>query len=205
MVEIKDFSGYYVDENGNVFSAKTNKYLSPCKDKYGYLFVMLYKDKKQFCQKIHRLVAKAFIPNPNGYLQVNHKNENKTDNRVENLEWCTAKYNINYGTAMKRAADTRKEKGYYWIEQSIETRKLHNPNNENYYKIAESRRLNGTNRMYSLMKPVEQLTEDGEVIAEYPSITDAAIAVGTSRKNISHCLLGKQETAKKYKWRYKLC
>lgn len=51
---------------------------------------------------IHRIVADAFIPNPNKYPQINHKNEDKSDNRVENLEWCSAKYNSNYGTRVER-------------------------------------------------------------------------------------------------------
>jgi hypothetical protein len=59
---------------------------------------MLYagKDKKKLC-KVHRLVAIAFIDNPNGYSQVNHIDEDKANNKVENLEWCDCKYNNNYG------------------------------------------------------------------------------------------------------------
>lgn len=59
---------------------------------------MLYKNTgKPYSIPVHRVVALAFLPNPGGLPQVNHKNENRADNRLENLEWCTASYNINYG------------------------------------------------------------------------------------------------------------
>lgn len=60
--------------------------------------------------RVHRLVAMAFIPNPNNYDQINHKDENRLNNHVDNLEWCDAKYNINYGTALKRMSATRKSR-----------------------------------------------------------------------------------------------
>lgn len=68
----------------------------------GYHLVSLYKKGKKKTFKVHRLVAKAFIPNPNRYSQVNHKDENKHNNCVNNLEWCNCKYNINYGTGISR-------------------------------------------------------------------------------------------------------
>lgn len=67
------------------------------RSRYGYMLVILSKNNVRTGFSVHKLVAMAFIPNPNGLPQVNHKNEVKTDNRVENLEWCTAKYNMNYG------------------------------------------------------------------------------------------------------------
>lgn len=76
--------------------------LKPINNGTGYQMVNLSKNNQKQQQLIHRLVASAFIPNPNNLPQVNHINENKTDNRIENLEWCDAKYNINYGTARKR-------------------------------------------------------------------------------------------------------
>lgn len=57
----------------------------------------MWKNNKQKTYLIHRLVAEAFIPNSNNYLEINHKDENKQNNNVDNLEWCTRSYNINYG------------------------------------------------------------------------------------------------------------
>ena len=73
----------------------------------GYAFVRLFVGKRGHGSKyknhdVHRLVAKAFIQNPKELLYVNHKDENKTNNCADNLEWCTAKYNSNYGTAMDK-------------------------------------------------------------------------------------------------------
>lgn len=71
--------------------------MKPQKKNNGYLQVNLWKDGSQKSLTIHRLVASAFVPNENGYSCVNHKNENKEDNRASNLEWCTISYNTNYG------------------------------------------------------------------------------------------------------------
>ena len=71
--------------------------MKPAKTKGGYLRLPLTINNKAKSYLVHRLVALAFIPNPNNYPEVNHKNEDKTDNRVENLEWCDRSYNINYG------------------------------------------------------------------------------------------------------------
>ena len=68
----------------------------------GYLYVSLWKDGKVKQCRINRLVAQAFIPNPNNLPEVNHKNEDKTDNRVENLEWCSRLYNNTYNDRAKK-------------------------------------------------------------------------------------------------------
>lgn len=68
----------------------------------GYKVVGLYKNGIETKFLVHRLVALMFIPNPEGYAEINHKDENKQNNIVSNLEWCSRKYNINYGTAIAR-------------------------------------------------------------------------------------------------------
>ena len=95
--EIKGHDGaYLIGSNGKVFNQRTGKYLKPIKGSNGYYHVTLCYGKKEDCM-IHRLVAEAFLPNADNLPQVNHKDENKLNNSVENLEWCTAKYNVNYG------------------------------------------------------------------------------------------------------------
>lgn len=72
----------------------------------GYHYVRLCKNSSYRSLKVHRLVAEAFIPNINNLPQVNHMDENKSNNSVGNLEWCTMEYNIRYGTAFQRTRDS---------------------------------------------------------------------------------------------------
>lgn len=108
--DIKDYEGLYqVSNYGNVRSLikRTGSIiiLKPDKTQSGYFRVTLCKNYERKRYMVHRLVAEAFIPNPNNLPQVNHKDENKTNNRLDNLEWCTPKYNINYGTCIKRFSE----------------------------------------------------------------------------------------------------
>lgn len=98
---IEEYPNYQISNLGNVKN-KHNRILKDRIDKYGYKVIGLSKEGKQKNLFIHRLVATAFIPNPNNLPQVNHIDENKLNNRVENLEWCSIAYNINYGTRTKK-------------------------------------------------------------------------------------------------------
>ena len=87
--------------NGNSNNSK-ERILKPSKNSKGYFQVHLSKNGKSKMCKIHRLVAQTFIPNPNNLTEINHIDEDKTNNRVENLEYCTHEYNCNYGTRIER-------------------------------------------------------------------------------------------------------
>lgn len=106
--DVKGFNGkYQVSSYGRVKSIghtdSLGRYwksvvLRPAKYRGEYLHVHLTSShSKQVSISVHQLVARAFIPNPNNYPQVNHKDEDPTNNHVDNLEWCTAQYNVNYG------------------------------------------------------------------------------------------------------------
>ena len=108
--DIEEYEGLYqVSNKGRVKSLKFGKerILKPAKNDGGYLFVYIFKNGKRKMCLVHRLVAQAFIPNPQNLPQINHRDEVKTNNSVQNLEWCTAKYNSNYGTHNQRSADKR--------------------------------------------------------------------------------------------------
>lgn len=125
--DIKNYEGLYQISNyGRVKSleridnynrSRKEKILKPKIDRYGYACVSLFKEEKEKTFKVHRLVAQAFLPNPHNYTEVNHKiEEDKTNNFVyvnedgtvdlekSNIEWCTASYNVNYGTRNERVA-----------------------------------------------------------------------------------------------------
>ena len=102
--DIEGYEGHYqVSDKGRIKSVKFGKeiFLKPGQCR-GYLHVGLSKNNKMKTCYIHRLVAQAFLPNPQNLPQINHKNEDKTDNKVKNLEWCYVKYNSNYGTRNQR-------------------------------------------------------------------------------------------------------
>lgn len=155
---------------------KKGRILIPSLDSKGnYLFVGLHVNNKVKLIYIHRLVAQNFIPNPHNYKQVNHINENKKDNRADNLEWCTAEYNMNYGTAMQRAKET--------------------------YASRYDRSAIAKNN--AIKKKVIQYTLDGKYIKEWDSLTDIQNELGFCRRNISKCCEGKYKQANNFIWKFK--
>ena len=103
--DIEGYEGLYkISDKGRVKSIGYGKerILKPANNGRGYLLVDLCKNNEKKHFLVHRIVAQAFIPNPNNLPEVNHRDENKENNRVENLEFCDRKYNCNYGTTKQR-------------------------------------------------------------------------------------------------------
>lgn len=121
--EIKNYPGYLVSSWGRIKSYKrsTNgKIIFGKLDKDGYRKVLLYSApgiRKTF--SVHRLVAQSFLSNPHNYPVVNHKDENKLNNHVSNLEWCCIGYNNRYGNRQRKAKETLKDNNSKYVGISI--------------------------------------------------------------------------------------
>ena len=106
MKDIKNYEGLYaVTSCGKIWSYRNNKFMQLGNHHSGYMNVRLFKDGIGKSYSVHRLVAEAYLDNPGNLPCVNHKDENKTNNAVTNLEWCTVSYNTTYGTSRKRTAE----------------------------------------------------------------------------------------------------
>lgn len=180
---IPGYEGLYsVSNKGDVFSHRSNKLLTPKRSKVGYLRVTLCRginDHKTY--GIHRLVAMAFIPNPDSKPTVNHINEVKNDNRVENLEWATNAEQNAHGTRTARAvAHTDWEKRSEKIDYAAVAEK------HDYSKQAMCNR-----KMTRVLK-------DGVVVGEFRSQIEASAFSGVSRSKISQCVSGIRKQCKGY-------
>ena len=116
MLDIPGYEGLYaITEDGKVWAYRQHGFMAQRKNRGGYLYTGLRKNGKRVWYEIHRLVATAYIPNPGNLPQVNHKDEDKTNNHVSNLEWVTCKENQNYGTRNARIAENQ-SKPVYCVE-----------------------------------------------------------------------------------------
>ena len=183
--EWRDIAGYegkyMVSNTGKVKSlnySNTGKegILEAHANEKGYLRVMLCKDGKKKVYRVHRLVAQAFIPNPDNLPQVNHIDENKENNCMDNLEWVTCSENINHGTRNQRVVE--KLKGRKLSEESVK-------------KVAEK-----------LSKPVFSVDKVTGEIKNFPSAIEASRQTGIDKGNITRCCQGKLKSAKGFYWHY---
>lgn len=179
------FEGYYLISNrGNVWSIRSSRLLKLKETPQGYLRVSPSVDG---CRKecdVHRLVALAFIPNTEDMPTVNHINENKKDNRVENLEWATVAEQNVHGTRIERAVAHTD-----WKNRKID-----------YSAVAAKHEYHQINR--GQMKPVLQYDKHGVFVARYDGVAEAARRVGVSAGHICCCLKGRRKTSGGYQWKY---
>lgn len=187
-------SKYQVSNLGNVRSLnylRTGgiKLLTQGTDKRGYKRVGLYKDGKRKRYLVHRLVAMTFISNYDDLPQVNHKDENKANNCVDNLEWCDAKYNMNYGTRNERASESHKGKKGSWYGKQL--------SEEHKKKISKGLKDKKS-------KPILMYDREGNFIRRFDSTADANEYFGKDRKSSSIylCLTERNKTAYNYIFKY---
>lgn len=184
--DIKDYEGYYQVSNRGIVKSlnyrRTGKerIMKGVPDGYGYLQVKLCKDGKDKKCRINRLVAQAFIENPDNLPEVNHKDENPKNNCVENLEWCDRSYNINYGTRNKKAGKK--------IAEKLTGRKQ---TEEHIKKRAEKH-----------SKPVYSIDKESGLITYWESAKEAGRVLGIDPSSITRCCKGKVKSAGGYTWHY---
>ncbi len=235
---VKGFEGLYEVSNlGQVKSLNYNrtgetKILRLSKDRYGYLQVSLRKNSKVYTKLVHRLVASAFIPNPEGKTQVNHIDGDKTNNKVDNLEWCTAKENIQHAwnTGLKNEETKRKiseaHKGKHHTEETkrkiseSHKGKLAGEKNPMYDRTGENHPMYGKHHTEETRKKLSKALKGenhprarkvicittGEI---FNYIREGAKKYNVANQDISQCCKGKIKSAGKHPttgeklvWRY---
>ena len=156
----KDIVGYenkyQISNFGRLRNA--NGIMKPMTATNGYLVACLWKNNKQKKFVLHKLVAQAFLENPNNYKEVNHIDENKTNNRADNLEWCSHKYNMNYGSIKEKiskansgktpSSETRlklsqNSKGRIWVNNGIIEKLIKKENKTKYHQWNIGRLVKG--------------------------------------------------------------
>lgn len=184
-IPIEGYEGYYeISSLGRVYSIRRNIILKNKISPTGYARVNLSVNGIAKHHAVHRLVANAFIKNPDNKPTVNHINENKLDNSVENLEWATnAEQNV-HGTRIER----------------VKAHTNYKKRNIDYKQVAAKHNYKELNKKQ--MKPVLQYDEHGNFIAQFPSIALAARTVGISAGHLCSCLKGRRKTCGGYKWKY---
>ena len=223
--DIPGYEGKYEVSNlGNVRSLNYNRSGEPKLLKQGnvngYKVVILYKDGKKKTCNVHRLVAMTFIPNPDNLPIVNHKDEDKSNNNVNNLEWCTYKYNNTYGTARERAGKKMRGENHplYGKHHSEEHRKkisesLKGENSplygkhfseEHRKKLSESKKGKYKGKDSPNAKPILMYDREGNFIRRFDSIVDANEYFGKDRgcSSICNCLREKRKTTYGFIFKY---
>lgn len=198
--DIKGYEGLYQVSNfGRVWSNITNRIMKQ-KLSSEYFQIGLSKNNKQTFYCIHRLVAQAFIRNPNNYPCINHKDENKYNNISSNLEWCTYKYNNNYGTRLKRIRESNSGENHYLYGKHLSEEIKEKISKSMKGNIISEKNKERTREIRS--KKVAQFSKDDILIKIWNSAREAYNTIGVNFKHISLCCLNKRKSAGGFNWRF---
>ncbi len=209
--EIQGFEGLYsVSNRGRVMSLKTGRILSDRYDRYGYRVVTL--KKKPYT--IHRLVALAFIPNPNKLPEVNHIDEKKDNNNVENLEWCSKSYNVRHSIHNQSCKVKQLDKNGNLIRIWPSLRQINRElgySTQPILNTCKGRQEYSHNFKWEYMDPSSQrnynrqviVHKGSEYIGTFASTAKASEALGLKYSSINDCLRGRKDTNKGYTFSYK--
>lgn len=149
MKDVKGYEGLYaVTSCGRVWSYRTKKFLKPDISNHGYFRVNLFRNDKGIKYSIHRLVAEAYILNEENLPEINHKDEDKSHNYINNLEWCDHSYNSNYGTRNKRVG---KSKMQYKCIRCIENSKIY----KDYDEISNDLNIDRKNIRHNMSRVIK--------------------------------------------------
>ena len=187
--EIEGFDNYKISNLGRVKNIKFDRLVKPLLDNRGYIMVNLYKDGKMKRLSLHRLIAIAFIPNPDNKPCIDHINTDRSDNHIDNLRWVTQKENHNNPLSLMNHSKASKGRTISEEQKKNQSEKM-----KGRYK---------GNKWGS--KKIIQLTLDGIFVREWDAIKDAAESFGVSSSAIWNCLNGKCQvkSIKGFKWEYK--
>lgn len=173
MKQIPNYPHYKASTDGRIWSDYSNKFLVSSRVSGGYTSVELFENGSSKRITVHRLIALTFLPNPNNLPCINHKNEIRDDNHVSNLEWCTHKYNSNYGNCKAKIKANRK----------LSPEKLR--------KV----QLAG-------IKAVSRQVKNVSTGEEFQSVISASRKYKVNAAHISEVCKGKRKSAGGYKWEY---
>lgn len=232
MIPIPGFENYAVSEAGVVTNLKTGRVLKHSLNENGYLYASLWKNNKAAPRSVHRLVATAYIPNPESKPFVNHIDANRTNPHKDNLEWCTQAENIKHayqignmsqkqnftadeltwllsevlaGKSMTALAETMRV-GLSRLTINLRNHAISVGNADQFVlQLVEQKRIRNTAANNERRVPIIQLDQTGNALASFPSATAAARALGKTTSGPIHNALNPNNTQQQaygYKWKY---